>query len=564
MVLEDVASVILALERLLQPCFGPDGLAVLLDSGDGHIVSTCNGLQIVTSVEPSGRLPVKAIKQLYEILGDGSKKFILMLAAALRELVPHVGGGLDAFGHRQVLADISWVLTHTVIPSLDTSQSSLVQSLEKNVTGDSLRDMCQSLAKTCIGNKMSLSVRSKVLHIISSLLFPQNEPSSVESLKTRIDFVRINFEEIFTRIPNAPTNESRTLPGFLLDRDFLCPPPSLPLEDFGVALVLTGLELDEDGQVTYDVKSAPHLTSIIHKVTELKEKLVQSLSDRGVRLVLCGEKIDPVSAHYLRQHGIGAVQMVAEETLMYIAAASGTCPSPCARDLLEEGSHFIKGKSCSYLSVGKTRVVHLRCEAPSAASGVLLCGATGGQCKQTVGIVRQILGALTMWCDQGGGGKLLALRGGGAWELAVARDLERRCRGNAVTRGSVQWMVYKALQKAFLAVPLTLLRNANLPSRARDSITTLHVLLGNDALRSEVPLGVDTTTGRLGGLDCPSSSLSSCWEPYWSQITLVNCVCDLLIRILRIDMVVKIPRSITTLNQRAPSELSSEEEDFPP
>lgn len=66
-------------------------------------------------------------------------------------------------------------------------------------------------------------------------------------------------------------------------------------------------------------------------------------------------------------------------------------------------------------------MVHLRCEAPSAASGVLLCGATAGQCKQTVGIVRQILGALTMWCDQvcGGGPVVGGWRGRGRQAGAV-------------------------------------------------------------------------------------------------------------------------------------------------
>lgn len=50
-------------------------------------------------------------------------------------------------------------------------------------------------------------------------------------------------------------------------------------------------------------------------------------------------------------------------------------------------------------------------------------------------------------------------------------------------RGSGEWVVCKALQKAFMSVPLTLLKNTR-PSQAEDPIRTVHVMSDYSPLRS--------------------------------------------------------------------------------
>ncbi len=73
---------------------------------------------------------------------------------------------------------------------------------------------------------------------------------------------------------------------------------------------------------------------------------------------------------------------------------------------------------------------------------VLLCGNTSERCRELARLVKQVLGVLSSWLQEvpsaggeeekeeeegGQRGRLVALRGGGAWELAVAKELERSC-----------------------------------------------------------------------------------------------------------------------------------------
>lgn len=360
-VLQDISGACSVLERLLQPCFGPDGLAVLVNFS-GQYCSVQGGYHLVSSIsytKPSlvNHLLVQAVKQFHQSTGDGSKKFILMLAAALRKLTAEDALCCARLSLVQSLAEVSTLLTETIIPSLATAESHLSHSLKSNVTGKPLENMCLNLMETYFANKVPLSVKVKMVEIAASLCF--EESLSVDVLQNRIHHVLENFNEIFTLIPNEPATESQSFPGFIIERDFLVTPP-LPLEDFGVVLLSTGLEFDDDEEEdakirpTYCVDSAPHLSTILHKVAGFSEQLIAHLAKQGVRLVLSAKKINPVSIHHLRAYSIGAIQMLSEEQLRYMAEACGSTLCT-ARDLLMLENAPIHGFHCAHITIGNAR-----------------------------------------------------------------------------------------------------------------------------------------------------------------------------------------------------------------
>lgn len=101
----------------------------------------------------------------------------------------------------------------------------------------------------------------------------------------------------------------------------------------------------------------------------------------------------------------------------------------------------LTGCVCDLFRMVKLQFKSLAADLPCGAQpgcSVLLCGDTSDQCRGLARLVRQVLQVLSSWLQEvcvpggeGGGDQLLsgllALRGGGAWELAVAKELERRC-----------------------------------------------------------------------------------------------------------------------------------------
>lgn len=319
-----------ALESLLQPCFGPNGLDVLLERADGHAGCINSGVQLLGSVtlsHPVGLLLSRAIKEHHLICGDGSKKMVLMLAAALREIHKHCSALQPGYGTPTTLVEVSRALKHLRYALMTVSglkrEANVSETLQLQCF-ETVKSFCFRILDTGFGNGFSYCVRKRLKDITVAILFPDGV-KNFDTAKEQLHYCQDNLHCLTTHLPGVAVTESQAFPGFIIDRDFINPPLEGELRNFRFLLLMSGLEWEEEAgrSTSISVSSADDLKKTVDFFSRYLQQLVECIHKRGIRLVLCGGRITPVARQLLQEYKIAAIQMVPEEMLETISEYTG-------------------------------------------------------------------------------------------------------------------------------------------------------------------------------------------------------------------------------------------------
>jgi hypothetical protein len=153
-------------------------------------------------------------------------------------------------------------------------------------------------------------------------------------VKKHVQFTRKNMSTLIVSLPGHPVSHSQIIPGLVLDRDLVHPVmmerwECSPQRRLRSVLVLDWNETaceTEHCQPCLSIDILSDLDKVMERFSQHIEDTTRTLQAIGVDLVLCGGKVPMAARHRLREAGIIAVEMIAEDILRVLAECCATHP----------------------------------------------------------------------------------------------------------------------------------------------------------------------------------------------------------------------------------------------
>uniref|UniRef100_A0A4W5JH33 Bardet-Biedl syndrome 10 n=1 Tax=Hucho hucho TaxID=62062 RepID=A0A4W5JH33_9TELE len=354
--LDSVLQTVSVLEAVIRRSFGPDGGQVLFTRDTGQTLLTRHGTRILAALRlehPLARMVVECVRRHSSGTGDGSKTFVLLLAALLREIQKHTqkahreGAGakrlaeaLLAFG----LDKLSDVITVGVAPH----GSSLSDT---HTPGQTDTHTLWCLLSAFLHTRISPTHAEIISQLTCELL---------SHWSCHGDFINEHFPALHTAVSGFPIGCSRLLEGQVIHADFSSP---LPLRNHGPIRAL--------------VVTEPLEPSLLIGGTVLE----LGGANRGIESVCVrlGRGLDSVCV-ILQHLGVSLLLSSVRQSESVLAAVGryGVCVLECVCE-----------DDLSLFSVLKDR---------GRPHSLVVCGLTEGQTEQSVCAVRDALHMLrTTW-----------------------------------------------------------------------------------------------------------------------------------------------------------------------
>ncbi|KAL6478848.1 hypothetical protein MHYP_G00122810 [Metynnis hypsauchen] len=224
--LQACLSVVGALECVVRRCVGPDGGSVLFTKDTGEILITRHGQRIITTLHldhPMARMVLECVCAHDRITADGSKSFILLLAALLRGIRDsanrrHKASWIPATNRKlanQLLAfcwkELDDIIAHDVVPYASFVFGFDGYRLEGGVL------------PALVGGYVAGRVATGQAEILTPLLCEFYKKVSHEQDSTTVEpitFLRSNFPLLYAKVSGLPTGCSQVVKGLVLACDW--------------------------------------------------------------------------------------------------------------------------------------------------------------------------------------------------------------------------------------------------------------------------------------------------------------------------------------------------------
>ncbi|XP_062860586.1 Bardet-Biedl syndrome 10 protein isoform X2 [Trichomycterus rosablanca] len=215
-------SVAGALECVVQHCIGPDGGSVLFTKDTGEMLITRHGQRILTTLRldhPIARTVLECVSAHDHVTADGSKSFILLLAALLREIRNstdrcHQASCNLAYTRKlanQFLAiccnELDGVIAHGVVPYASSLFELGGCELEGGVLSALVGGYMAGRVNTC---------QAAVLTPVLCELYNRVSNDANSSAKESVLFLHSNFSSLCTDVPGLPSSKSHVVEGLVL------------------------------------------------------------------------------------------------------------------------------------------------------------------------------------------------------------------------------------------------------------------------------------------------------------------------------------------------------------
>ncbi|XP_051952780.1 Bardet-Biedl syndrome 10 protein [Xyrauchen texanus] len=390
-------SVVGALECVVQRCFGPDGGSVLFTRDTGEILITRHGERVLSTLHlehPMARMVLECVCAHAKVTADGTKSFILLLAALLRGIRDsahkHGKGYLNAprLGNlaMQLLA-LSWkelddVIAHKIIPYASSHYSRHVYKLEGSVL--------DSLVAGYIAGRVGIGQADALKRVLCEFYHKVSQDQNAEET---VAFLHSHFPLLHTSVSGLPVGCSEVIEGLVVNRDWSVwtemagPLKALVVyESFGPCLEV---EVGDNISVRlqHDWMSR---TEIV-----LEQKLA-NLLDLNVCVVLSSVKQPEIVSQWARLKHVALLECVdsAQLDLLCKVSTTNTLPNPPLQ-------HLMTLKFCSRVQLGGHRYACLG----TFPQGVLqthtlvLCAPAPGLLDQTVCVSQGVFTMLRHLCQ---------------------------------------------------------------------------------------------------------------------------------------------------------------------
>ena len=490
--LENNANAVRAVMSAVESTIGPKGLDTMLVDQFGNVVITNDGITILDMMEvnhPVARMLIHAIDAQQEEVGDGTTTAALMAGEMVLHGLEQVNKGVPV---AQVLAGLRYGVKEACrlmeleaiqIGSMDTGQL-------YNIAYIAGRED-ESLA-TSLMDGANLTGRDKLL-----------EPGSRFSQRVRA-------------IEGA---DSQVLNGVLVSKERFSIQMPLELhEQVKVLVIDDALEQEELN------KNALATESGFQQYLILKEDFkanIQKIIDAGAQAVFVDRGVDDAAAEMLEEAGVLVVARVPHKELVDLAEHVGakllkrTGLNKSAAELQKQfgtAEHIIGNEKLGNITVLGG--------AGKASMATILVGATTGEVVGERERIAKDAAASVQSALQKG-----LVAGGGAAELAVARQLEQNKNGLSGMAVFGADCVIAALKKPFMQIV------TNAGFNPLEKLGDVHKA---QELQNNHHLSIDCDTGRIHDL-----YMAGIVDPLYVKLHSLKTAGEVAEAILRINIIVK-------------------------
>ncbi|XP_077049866.1 BBSome complex assembly protein BBS10 [Siphateles boraxobius] len=383
--LEECVCVLAALECVVRRCLGPDGGSVLFTRDTGETLVSRHGQRLLCALHlehPMARMVLDCMCAHAKATGDGTKSFILLLAALLRGIQnsAHMhrkgswtGPGLRNLANR-LLAVSRKELDEAIIHKI-TPYASLCCSRHSYKREGSILDLL-------IGGYISGRVAIGQAKILKRVLceFYHKVSQEKDAVET-ISFIHSHFSLLHTSVTGLPIGSSEVIEGLVVTRDWSVwtelqgPVKALILyESFGPTFVTSGNNISICVQQNW-----------LHRTESIMKQKLLSLLDLQVHVLLSSVKQPESVVQWARLNHIALLEFVdsAQLDLLSNIGAAETLSHPPLQ-------HLVTLKYCRRVQLGGHRYACLGTHTHT----LLLCAPAPGLLDQTVCVSQGVFAML--------------------------------------------------------------------------------------------------------------------------------------------------------------------------
>ncbi|XP_066541756.1 Bardet-Biedl syndrome 10 protein [Hoplias malabaricus] len=310
-------SVVGALECVVRRCVGPNGGSVLYTKDTGEILITRHGQHILTTLcldHPMARMVLECVCAHNHVTADGSKSFILLLAALLRGIRDsankcHKGSWNPATPRKlanQLLAfcgkELDDAIAHGVVPYA----SSLFGVSEYRREGGVLL----ALVRGYLAGRVGIG-QAEVLTSLLYNLYSKTSNKQDSDIVEPISFLHSNFSRLHVKLSGLPLSCTQVVEGLVLACDW-----SVWKETEGPAKVLIVCEsLDNPLDATGDNMSICFQQDWFLRSERLMKQKLTNLQSLQVSVLLSAVKQPECVLEWARLNGISVLECCDSERL---------------------------------------------------------------------------------------------------------------------------------------------------------------------------------------------------------------------------------------------------------
>ncbi|KAI7802353.1 Bardet-Biedl syndrome 10 protein isoform X1 [Triplophysa rosa] len=393
--LQQSLSVVGVLECVVRRCVGPEGGSVLLTRDTGEIIITRHGQRILSTLHlehPMARMVLDCVSAHAQVTADGTKSFILLLAALLRGIrnsadkhgIGHSSAPyLRNLAHRLLAfscKEFDDVITHKILPNASFYCSC------HSYKSSSILDL---LVGGYIAGRLGVGQADILKRVLCE--FYHKVSQGQDAVRT-ITFLHSHFSLLHTTVTGLPIGCSEVIEGLVVTRDWsVWTDPNgsakalIIYESLGSCLIAASNNISLCVQHDW-----------LSRTDRALEQKLASVLQLQVCVLLSSVKQPESVLQWARLNHISLLECVDSAQLDLLCRISGTetVPHPSLQ-------HLLMLKFCSRFQLGGHRYACLGTfsQGVPQAHTLVLCGPAPGLLDQIVCVSRGVFTLLEHLCQ---------------------------------------------------------------------------------------------------------------------------------------------------------------------
>jgi T-complex protein 1 subunit theta len=470
------------LSETVQSAFGPYGLSKIVINRNEKVIITTDASAILSELEvqhPAAKVLVLAAAMQQREIGDGANFVIIFAGELLRKALEILRLGIHP-------ADM--------VRGYRMAQKKAVELMKSLIVYEVKREDMASKEKLMLGIRAAIGSKQHGNEEVLSSLVADAAINSLPSVGSSVDFNVSNVRTL--KILGDRVESSFVVDGMVLDRYPMTVTKKCDKAKVAIFTVSVGsLTTETTGNVL--IHSAEELLDYNASEERYVEKLITSLYEMGVRLVVTKENFDEMALHYMDKFGMVAIKLVSKFRTRAMCRTLGARPivnlnGVRPEDLGDVDRVYTREIGSKYVTVFEADRV-----GRSPVSTILLRGATHTILDDSERAIEDGINVVRAMTRTG---KFVA--GGGACELELARKLKDYAR---TVTGLEQYAI-EAYAEALEVVPRTLAENAGLDDT--EIITSMYKAHATASVADSTEDGASAKdTAHRFGLDIESGTV---------------------------------------------------------
>jgi len=449
---------------------------------------------------PAAKLVVMAAEMQEREIGDGSNFVIVFSGELLAQAEELILMGLHPTeilnGYLEAGRRAEEILNDLELYRVESKAMFDVATVAKAI--------CPAIASKQYGYETFLS--KLVAEACVTVMPKKPEHFSVDNVRT-------------VKLSGGSIEQSELIKGIVLPRD--TEGSVKKVKDAKIAVFLDSIRLaDTETKGTVLLNSADELLKLSVGEEKEIEKVIKSLAESGVKVVVTGENIDDMALHFLEKYEIMSLKIKSKHDLRRL------CTAVKARPALELGP--VPTEYLGYCAkifvkeIGDKKVTIFQQDDRSAIATIILRAATDSVLND---LEKAIDDGVNVVKAMGKDGRFVG--GSGAVEIELSRRLGDI---GSKTIGLDQYAI-KKFAESFEVIPRTLAENAGLP--ATQTISNLYAAHEKKGVGGGPTMGVDIKDG--GVLDVAKEGIV---DLLITKLQAIRLATDAVTTILRVDQII--------------------------